>query len=176
MSSYLKEILNLNIKKILLFKDLVNIFSIYKIKILIFIFLLACNVYYLNTVNVGSKSGFEAISFALNHTKAFLNKDSTQLLLVQFKVTSLGITLTDINKKKFIRQHYATNTVFYCAVDEKICWPKQLDRIQKPRYNLFTIYILVFNVLIFFNLKEYLDLFVSLKLTRDTTNVIYLLN
>ncbi|CAF0893852.1 unnamed protein product [Brachionus calyciflorus] len=93
----------------------------------------ACNVYYLNSVNVGHKNGFEAITYALNHTKAFLNKDSTQLLLIQFKVASIGITLTDINKKKFIRQHYPTNTVLYCAVDEKLVWPKQLDKIQKPR-------------------------------------------
>lgn len=82
---------------------------------------------------MGNKKAFEAISYGLNHTKAYLNKDSTQLLLVQFKVTSSGITITDINKKKFIRQHYPTNTVNYCAVDDKFCWPKPLDRIQKPK-------------------------------------------
>lgn len=104
----------------------------------------------MNTVNVSNRKGFEAISYALNHTKAYLNKDSSQLLLVQFKVTSLGITITDINKKKFIRNHFPTNTVIYCAVDEKFCWPKSLDRIQKPKYYQ---KIINFFVLIFFLLR-----------------------
>lgn len=91
--------------------------------------------YYLNTVNIESRNGLEGISFALNNTKAFTSKDSTQLLLIQFKVTAQGITISDINKKKFIRQHFPTNSVIYCAVDEKHNWPNRLEKIAKPRYD-----------------------------------------
>jgi tensin len=90
-------------------------------------------VFFLNTVNVESRSGLDAITYALNNTKAFINKDSSQLLLIQFKVTSQGITLTDMNRKKFIRQNFPTNTVNYCAVDEKLAWPLRLEKIDKPR-------------------------------------------
>ena len=85
-------------------------FHIIEKKILNNIFL-ACNVYYLNSVTVENKNGIEAISTALNSNKAFQTKDSSQLLLIQFKVTAQGVTLTDINKKKFLRQHFPNNTV-----------------------------------------------------------------
>ena len=87
----------------------------------------------MNTVNVDTRYGLEAIAYALSNTKALSSKDATQLLLVQFKVTAQGITLTDLNKKKFIRQHFATNTVIYCAVEEKLTWPLKIEKISKPR-------------------------------------------
>ncbi len=87
----------------------------------------------MNSVTVENKNGIEAISTALNGNKAFQSKDSSQLLLIQFKVTAQGVTLTDINKKKFLRQHFPTNTVTYCAIEEKQTWPAKLEKIQKPR-------------------------------------------
>ena len=93
----------------------------------------ACNVYYLNAANIDSRSGMDGIRFALQCTRAFMDKDSSQLLLIQFKVTSQGITLTDLAKKRFSRQHFPVNTVFYCAVDEQLVWPHKLDKIAKPR-------------------------------------------
>ncbi len=96
-------------------------------------FFSACNVYFLNTVNVENKNGLDAISHALSNTKAFANKDASQLLLIQFKVTAQGVTLSDLNRKKFIRQHFPTNTVVYCAVDEKLTWPLKIEKISKPR-------------------------------------------
>ena len=93
----------------------------------------ACNVFFLNTINVENRNGLEAISYALSNTKALSSKDASQLLLIQFKVTAQGVTLADLNKKKFIRQHFATNTVIYCAVEEKITWPLKIEKINKPR-------------------------------------------
>lgn len=87
----------------------------------------------MNSVNVENRQGLEAISYALQNTKAFTNKDSSQMLLIQFKVTSQGVTLTDLNKKKFTRLHLPTNSVNYCAVNEKFTWPHKLDKIQKPK-------------------------------------------
>ena len=104
------------------------------ISIHVFVFYLACNVYYLSSVTVENKTGIEAISTALNGNKAFQTKDSSQLLLIQFKVTAQGVTLSDISKKKFIRQNFPTNTVTYCAIEEKQTWPVKLEKIQKPRY------------------------------------------
>ena len=89
--------------------------------------------FYLNSVNVESRNGLEAISFALMNTRAFLNKDSSQLILIQFKVTAQGVTLSDLNKKKFQKQHFPTNTVIYCAVDEKLTWPVKMEKIAHPR-------------------------------------------
>jgi hypothetical protein len=91
----------------------------------------------LNTVNIESKNGLDGINTALKNTKAFVNKDSSQLLLIQFKVTAQGITLTDLNRKKFLRQNYPLNTILYCAVDESLTWPHKLDKISKPRYDSF---------------------------------------
>jgi tensin len=88
----------------------------------------------LNTVNIENKNGLEGINLALKNTKAFVNKDSSQLLLIQFKVTSQGITITDLNRKKFLRQNFPVNTVLYCAVDENLTWPQKVDKIAKPRY------------------------------------------
>lgn len=80
----------------------------------------------------------------MTNTKAFVNKDSSQLLLIQFKVTAQGITLTDLNKKKFLRQHFPTNTVIYCALDEKLTWPVKLEKIAKPRYLFNLIFALIY--------------------------------
>jgi len=84
-------------------------------------------------MNVDDKVGLEAISYALSSNKAYLTKDTSQLVVIQFKVTSQGVTLTDINKKKFLRQHFATNTVSFCAIEERMTWPTKLDKINKPR-------------------------------------------
>ncbi len=89
--------------------------------------------YYLNSLNVENKNGLEAITYALTNTKAFVNKDPSQLIFVQFKVTTQGITLTDINKKKFLKQNFPTSTVMYCAVDEKLTWPHKTEKIAHPR-------------------------------------------
>ena len=87
----------------------------------------------MSSVTLDNKNGIDAISTALNGNKSFQAKDSSQLLLIQFKVTAQGITLTDLNRKKFMRQHFPTNTVTYCAIEEKQIWPNKLEKIAKPR-------------------------------------------
>jgi hypothetical protein len=94
--------------------------------------------------------GLEGINYALMNTKAFVNKDASQLLLIQFKVTSQGITITDLQRKKFLKKMFTTESVTYCAVEEKLTWPHRLDKIAKPRFALFILIInkrcLIFNV------------------------------
>lgn len=59
--------------------------------------ILACNVIYLNNVDVESLSGQMAVAKALNVT--FDNAERLQATMVNFKVSNTGITLTDIKKK-----------------------------------------------------------------------------
>jgi tensin len=61
------------------------------------IFISACNVVYLNNVDVESLSGQMALNKALRST--FDNADRLQATTVHFKVSSTGITLTDTKKK-----------------------------------------------------------------------------
>ena len=60
------------------------------------VFSLACNVLYLNNVDVESLSGQIAVNKALRTT--FENADRLQATIVHFKVSNTGITLS--NKKK----------------------------------------------------------------------------
>ena len=57
----------------------------------------ACNVLYLNNVDVESLSGQIAVNKALRST--FENADRLQATIVHFKVSNTGITLTDTKKK-----------------------------------------------------------------------------
>lgn len=57
----------------------------------------ACNVLYLNNVDVESLSGQLAVSKALKAT--FENPERLQATIVHFKVSNTGITLTDTKKK-----------------------------------------------------------------------------
>lgn len=63
------------------------------------VFIVACNVLYLNIVDVESLPGHLAVSKALAAT--FENADRLQATIVHFKVSNAGITLTD-TKKKFV--------------------------------------------------------------------------
>jgi hypothetical protein len=62
-----------------------------------FCIVIACNLVYLNTVDVESLSDQIAVEKALSST--FDNAERLQAMLVNFKVSSTGITLTDIKKK-----------------------------------------------------------------------------
>jgi len=75
----------------------------------------ACNVIYLNNVDVESLSGQMAVTKALRST--FENADHLQATVVHFKVSSTGITLTDTKKKLFSRRHFPKEYVTYCGVD-----------------------------------------------------------
>lgn len=96
----------------------------------------ACNVLYLNNVDVESLPGHLAVSKALAAT--FDNADRLQATIVHFKVSNAGITLTDTKKKfvvfnwywsidqllrkilffrTFSRRHFPKEHVTYCGLD-----------------------------------------------------------
>ncbi|CAJ1078737.1 tensin-1 isoform X2 [Xyrichtys novacula] len=75
----------------------------------------ACNVLYINSVEMESLTGPQAVSKAISETLA-ANSPSTATI-VHFKVSSQGITLTDNQRKLFFRRHYPCNTVTFCDID-----------------------------------------------------------
>uniref|UniRef100_A0A8D0D8G1 Tensin 2a n=1 Tax=Sander lucioperca TaxID=283035 RepID=A0A8D0D8G1_SANLU len=77
----------------------------------------ACNVLYLNSVETESLTGPQAIAKA---TDASLGRNPRPAAtVVQFKVTSQGITLTDSQRRVFFRRHYPVNSVTFSSIDPK---------------------------------------------------------
>ncbi|XP_053570308.1 tensin-3 [Bombina bombina] len=75
----------------------------------------ACNVWYLNSVDMESLTGYQAVQKALSITQV---QDPPPIsTVVHFKVSAQGITLTDNQRKLFFRRHYPVNTVIFCALD-----------------------------------------------------------
>ncbi|KAM4737484.1 tensin-2 isoform 5-T5 [Anableps anableps] len=77
----------------------------------------ACNVLYLNSVETESLTGPQAIAKATDATLGRNPRPSATM--VQFKVTSQGITLTDSQRRVFFRRHYPVNSVTFSSVDPK---------------------------------------------------------
>lgn len=75
----------------------------------------ACNVWYLNSVDMESLTGYQAVQKALSITQ--LQDPPPISTVVHFKVSAQGITLTDNQRKLFFRRHYPVNTVIFCALD-----------------------------------------------------------
>ncbi|XP_054642446.1 tensin-1 isoform X3 [Dunckerocampus dactyliophorus] len=75
----------------------------------------ACNVLYINSVDMESLTGPQAIAKALSETLAAASLPTATI--VHFKVSSQGITLTDNQRKIFFRRHYPCNTVTFCDID-----------------------------------------------------------
>uniref|UniRef100_A0A8C9F9Y3 Tensin 3 n=1 Tax=Pavo cristatus TaxID=9049 RepID=A0A8C9F9Y3_PAVCR len=78
-------------------------------------FIAACNVWYLNSVEMESLTGYQAVQKALSLT--LMQDPSPISTIVHFKVSAQGITLTDNQRKLFFRRHYPVNTVIFCALD-----------------------------------------------------------
>ncbi|XP_063778765.1 tensin-3 isoform X2 [Pseudophryne corroboree] len=75
----------------------------------------ACNVWYLNSVEMESLTGYQAVQKALSISQV---QDPPPIsTVVHFKVSAQGITLTDNQRKLFFRRHYPANTVIFCALD-----------------------------------------------------------
>ncbi|XP_054556052.1 tensin-1 isoform X5 [Talpa occidentalis] len=75
----------------------------------------ACNVLFINSVDMESLTGPQAISKATSETLA---ADPTPAAtIVHFKVSAQGITLTDNQRKLFFRRHYPLSTVTFCDLD-----------------------------------------------------------
>ncbi|XP_036946662.1 tensin isoform X3 [Acanthopagrus latus] len=75
----------------------------------------ACNVLYINSVDMESLTGPQAIAKAITQTLA--TNPLPDATTVHFKVSTQGITLTDSQRKLFFRRHYPINTVTYCDTD-----------------------------------------------------------
>ncbi|XP_036426438.1 tensin isoform X1 [Colossoma macropomum] len=75
----------------------------------------ACNVLYINSVDMESLTGPQAVAKAISETLA--TNPAPTATVVHFKVSLQGITLTDNQRKIFFRRHYPVNTVTYCNID-----------------------------------------------------------
>uniref|UniRef100_A0A673M3Z1 Tensin-1-like n=1 Tax=Sinocyclocheilus rhinocerous TaxID=307959 RepID=A0A673M3Z1_9TELE len=75
----------------------------------------ACNVLYINSVDMESLTGPQAIAKAISETMAASPAPSATI--VHFKVSAQGITLTDNQRKLFFRRHYPISTVTFCDLD-----------------------------------------------------------
>uniref|UniRef100_A0AAX7SQR0 Tensin 1 n=1 Tax=Astatotilapia calliptera TaxID=8154 RepID=A0AAX7SQR0_ASTCA len=75
----------------------------------------ACNVLYINSVDMESLTGPQAIAKAISQTLS--TNPLPAATTVHFKVSTQGITLTDSQRKLFFRRHYPINTVTYCDID-----------------------------------------------------------
>uniref|UniRef100_UPI00358F03FC tensin-1-like isoform X2 n=1 Tax=Myxine glutinosa TaxID=7769 RepID=UPI00358F03FC len=84
----------------------------------------ACNVFYLNTVEMESLTGSHAIAKAASET---LNMSPRPVpTTVHFKVSAQGITLTDNQRRLFFRRHYPVASITFCDVDpERRPWTTQ---------------------------------------------------
>ncbi|XP_039098893.1 tensin-3 isoform X3 [Hyaena hyaena] len=75
----------------------------------------ACNVWYLNSVEMESLTGHQAVQKALSLT--LVQQPPPLCTVVHFKVSAQGITLTDNQRKLFFRRHYPVSSVIFCALD-----------------------------------------------------------
>ncbi|XP_021163404.2 tensin-1 isoform X4 [Fundulus heteroclitus] len=75
----------------------------------------ACNVLYINSVEMESLTGPQAVAKAISETLAAASPPAATV--VHFKVSSQGITLTDNRRKLFFRRHYPANSVTFCNTD-----------------------------------------------------------
>ncbi|XP_071033233.1 tensin-2 isoform X33 [Parasteatoda tepidariorum] len=75
----------------------------------------ACSVLYLNSVDMESLTGPQAVKKAVAETLA--KKLLPTVVPVHFKVSNQGITLTDNSRKLFFRRHYPVKAISHCGLD-----------------------------------------------------------
>ncbi|XP_078408874.1 tensin 1b isoform X4 [Cetorhinus maximus] len=75
----------------------------------------ACNVLFVNSVDMESLTGPQAIAKAISETLSIQPQPTATV--VHFKVSSQGITLTDNQRKLFFRRHYPISSVTFCDLD-----------------------------------------------------------
>ncbi|KAH9523953.1 hypothetical protein Btru_047616 [Bulinus truncatus] len=86
----------------------------------------ACNVVFINSVDMESLTGPQAVAKAVKMT--FENLVSGRTTVVHFKVSNQGICLTDNNRKLFFRRHYPVSAVTYCGMDpQDRRWKREID-------------------------------------------------
>ncbi|XP_029941598.1 tensin-like [Salarias fasciatus] len=77
----------------------------------------AYNVLHINSVDMESLTGPQAVAKAISQTLA--SNPLPAATTVHFRVSAQGITLTDSQRKIFFRRHYPISTVTFCDVDPK---------------------------------------------------------
>ncbi|VDP04594.1 unnamed protein product [Soboliphyme baturini] len=77
----------------------------------------ACNVIYLYSLDTECLTGREALRRTVDEALLLASQKKLDPVSVHFKVSSLGITVTDNTRKLFFRRHYAVNSVTYCDID-----------------------------------------------------------
>ncbi|KAM8933645.1 tensin-1 isoform 2-T2 [Pelodytes ibericus] len=75
----------------------------------------ACNVLFINSIDMESLTGPQAIAKTIGETLSADPQPSATI--VHFKVSAQGITLTDNQRKLFFRRHYPLNTITFCDLD-----------------------------------------------------------
>jgi tensin len=81
--------------------------------------LAACLVVYVNTVDVETLTGPEAVDRAISITLERMRTESLTTTLAHFKLSPDGITLTDNKHRIFFRRHYKLDSVIYCGLDSR---------------------------------------------------------
>ncbi|NXR63903.1 TENS4 protein, partial [Rhadina sibilatrix] len=82
-----------------------------------------CNVLYLSSVNVETLTGAPAILKGISCTLELETLPTP--VLVHFRVTEQGVTLTDVQRKVFFRRHYPLAAIRFCGMDpENRKWQK----------------------------------------------------
>jgi len=82
----------------------------------------ACNVLFLGSAHTEALSGPEAIERAMRECTE-ISGQNIKTSVVQFKVSTQGITLTDMSRRLFFRRHYPTDSVKYCGMDPSCAPP-----------------------------------------------------
>lgn len=91
----------------------------------------ACNVLYLYTMDTESLTGPQAVRKTVAHM--FHNRPLPQAVVVHFKVSGQGITLTDNKRQLFFRRHYPVTNISYCGLDpEDNRWSQKSEETGLP--------------------------------------------
>ncbi|CAF5017975.1 unnamed protein product, partial [Rotaria sp. Silwood1] len=133
----------------------------------------ACDVLYLNNVDIESLSDQMAVAKALRST--FDNPERLQATIVHFKVTSAGITLTDKKKKLFSRRHFPKENVTYCGIDDETdrFWTYQYDDLEMlPRAKCFGFVSKINNDATFSQSKSECHIFAEIDLSQPSTAIV----
>ncbi|XP_038047142.1 tensin-like isoform X4 [Patiria miniata] len=95
----------------------------------------ACNVLYLATMEMESLTGPSAIREATNRLVNL--KDKPKKVVVHFKVSLKGVTLTDNQRVVFFRRHYPVQSVLYCGMDSGSRKWKRKDGSEESQARIF---------------------------------------
>ncbi|XP_022079391.1 tensin-like isoform X3 [Acanthaster planci] len=95
----------------------------------------ACNVIFLGMMEMESLTGPSAVREATNR---LINlKEKPKRVVVHFKVSLKGITLTDNQRKLFFRRHYPVQSVLYCGMDSGARKWKRKDGVDETQARIF---------------------------------------